>query len=37
MPDTPSQGTPKNDASGATTNGGAPERLYRLLVESVQD
>jgi PAS domain S-box-containing protein len=37
MPDTPSQGTPKNDASGATPNGGAPERLYRLLVESVQD
>jgi PAS domain S-box-containing protein len=37
MADTPSQGTPKNNASGATPNGGAPEGLYQLLVESVQD
>ena len=37
MTDTPPRGTPKNDASGAASNRGAPERFYQLLVESVQD
>ena len=37
MTDTPPRGTPKHNASGATPNGAAPERLYQLLVESVQD
>ena len=37
MTDTPPRGTPKNGASGAASNRGAPERLYQLLVESVQD
>ena len=37
MTDTPPRGTPKHGASGATPNRAAPERLYQLLVESVQD
>jgi PAS domain S-box-containing protein len=36
MTETPPQGTPKNGGPSAH-NGDAPERLYRLLVESVQD
>jgi PAS domain S-box-containing protein len=37
MTDTPPRGTPKNGASGAGSDHGSPERLYQLLVESVQD
>src|SRR6478672_5279862 len=37
MTDTPPRGMPKHGASGATPNRAAPERLYQLLVESVQD
>jgi PAS domain S-box-containing protein len=36
MTETPPQGTPKNGGPSAH-NGDAPEGLYRLLVESVQD
>ncbi|MFL5620969.1 MAG: PAS domain-containing sensor histidine kinase [Gemmatimonadaceae bacterium] len=37
MTKTPPRGTPKNGASSAASNGDAPEGLYQLLVESVQD
>ena len=37
MTDTPPRGTPKNGGSSAASNGDKPERLYQLLVESVQD
>jgi len=37
MTDTPPRGTPKNGASGEASSREAPERLYQLLVESVQD
>src|SRR5919112_2382783 len=38
MTDTPPKGTPKDGAPpGAPPNRGAPEGLYQLLVESVQD
>jgi PAS domain S-box-containing protein len=37
MTATPPRGAPKDDSSGAAFHRAPPERLYRLLVESVQD
>src|SRR5689334_7548715 len=37
MTDTPPRGTPKDGASSAPSEHPAPERLYQLLVESIQD